>query len=196
MNLSLVYQAVAAAVCVAISYGVNQHQKPVYDPSYPPQLYTEPQASLQLSYHGQTMTFPLMSMQIASHDVERLGRVYALRELAIRGTAPREQQSRIELYVDLARNAERDPRALAQVELTVARSGRFGARPSFVLVDGGQLRRVISGNLLLTEVTAMESDSHPGYRAAGRVELQLEGPGGVELITGRLEGRLASDAES
>jgi hypothetical protein len=38
----------------------------------------------------------------------------------------------------------------------------------------------------------MESDNG-SYRAAGRLELQLEGPGGVELITGRLEGRLAAD---
>jgi hypothetical protein len=38
--------------------------------------------------------------------------------------------------------------------------------------------------------------SNPHYRAEGRLELQLEGASGVELITGRFEGQLAWDEVS
>jgi hypothetical protein len=191
MSLQVVYHLVAAAACVAISYGVNQHQKPVYDPSYPAGLYTEQQGTLQLSYHGESLSFPMMSAQLGMYEVERLGRVFSLSELLLRATAPREQQARLEIYVDVGRNVRSDPRSLVQIELPIARSGRFGARPSLLQLDDGKLRHVISGNLLLTEVVPTESGE---FRAAGRLELQVEGPSGVELITGRLEGRLGIDS--
>jgi hypothetical protein len=190
MSLQVVYHLVAAVACVAISYGVNLRQKPVYDPNYPAGMYTEQRGTLQLSYHGETLSFPLMSAQIGVYEVERLGRVFALRELLLRATAPREQQAPLEIYVDVGRNARSDPRSLVQVELPIARSGRFGARPSLLQLGDGQLRHVISGNLLLTEVMPTESGE---FRAAGRLELQVEGPSGVELITGRLESKLSSD---
>lgn len=200
MNLHYLYHVLGTAACIALAYGINQYQRPRYEPSYAEQVYMEPQGSLQLNYRGQTLTFPLMISQAVAYDVKRMGREYKLRELALRSAGPREQPAKLELYVDLSRSAGSmnagpgDPRTLAQVELPVERSGRFGARPSYVVGDDGQARKVISGNLMLTGVVPSGSSVPPRYRAEGRVELQLQGPSGVELITGRLEGLLAWDA--
>jgi hypothetical protein len=200
MSLGYLYHVLGTAACVALAFGVNQYQRPSFDPSYAAQVYTEPQGSLQLNYRGQTLTFPLMTSQAVAYDVKRVGREHKLRELTVRSTGPREQPAKLELYVDLSRSAASmgqgpgDPRSLAQVELPVARTGRFGARPSFVVSDDGQIRKVISGNMMLTGVVQTVTDGPPRYRAEGRLELQLEGPSGVELITGRLEGLIAWDA--
>lgn len=200
MNLGVLYHIVGAAACMAISYGVNQHQRPTYEPVFPAQAYTEQGGTLQLNYHGQTLTFPVMTAQVIAQDISRMTRVYALRELSIRATGAREQLVKLDLYVDLTQSLRGrspgagDPRALLQAELPVSRNGRFGAKPSYVVVDEGQLRKVISGNLLLTEANPASGAAEGRYRAAGRLELQLDGPAGVELITGRLDGLIAWDA--
>jgi hypothetical protein len=200
MNLNFVYHVLGTALCVAAAYGINQYQRPRFEPSYAAQVYTEPQGSLQLNYHGQTLTVPLMTSHAVAYDLKRMGREYKLRELAVRSAGPIEQPAKIELYVDLSGSlgdmspGAGDPRSLAQIELPVARSGRFGARPSYLLSDDGKIRKVISGNLTLTGVARTSSDTPARYHAEGRVELQLEGPSGVELITGRLEGLVAWDA--
>lgn len=201
MNVSFLYHVVGTALCVGLSYGINHYQRPSFDPSYAAQVYTEPQGSLQLNSRGQTLTFPLMISQAVAYDVKRMGREHKLRELAVRSVGPRDQPAKIELYIDMSRSAggemsagAGDPRSLARIELPVLRAGRFGARPSYVVSDDGQMRKVISGNLMLTGVVQTESVTPARYRAEGRVELQLEGPKGVELITGRLEGLIAWDA--
>jgi hypothetical protein len=200
MSSSFLYHVLGTAACVAVAFGINQYQRPSFDPSYAAQVYTEPQGSLQLNYRGQTLAIPLMTSQAVAHDLKRVGREHKLRELTLRSAGPRDQPAKLELYVDLSRSAGAmgpgagDPRSLAQIELPVARSGRFGARPSYLVSDDGQTRKVISGNLMLTGVVQTVTDGPPRYRAEGRVELQLEGPSGVELITGRLEGLIAWDA--
>ena len=199
MNTGFLYHVVGTAVCVALSYAINHYQRPSFEPSYAAQVYTEPQGTLQLNYRGQTLTFPLMTSQAVAYDVKRVGREHKLRELALRSAGPQDQPAKLELYIDLSRQAgdmnpgAGDPSSLAQVELPVARSGRFGTRPSYVVSDDGQTRKVISGNLMLTGVMQTGAATPARYRAEGRVELQLEGPSGVELITGRLEGLIAWD---
>lgn len=199
MNLGIFQHLIGTALCVGLSYGVNHIQRPRFDPSYPAQVYSEQQGGLQLHHRGQTLTYPLMVTQVVSYDVKRLGREHKLRELVLRSAGPPEQPARLELYVDLSRNlggmaaGPGDPRSLAQLELPVARTGRFGARPSYLITDDGQKRQVISGNVMLTGVVQTAGQT-PRYRAEGRVELQLEGAPGVELITGRLEGLIAWDA--
>ena len=199
MNAGFLKHVVGTAVCVVLAYGINHYQRPSFDPSYAAQVYTEPQGSLQLNYRGQALTIPLMTSQAVAYDVKRLGREHKLRELALRSAGPLDQPAKLELYVDLSRRAgdmtpgAGDPSSLAQVELPVARNGRFGARPSYIVGDDGQTRKVISGNLMLTGVMQTGAAAPPRYRAEGRVELQLEGPSGVELITGRLEGLIAWD---
>jgi hypothetical protein len=195
MNLNILYHVLGTVLCVGVSYGVNHVQRPSFEPSYAAQVYTEEQGSLQLNYHGQTLTLPLMMSQAAAYDVKRMGREYKLRELMLRSAEPRDQHAKLEIYVDLSRVAGNmspgagDPASLAQQELPVARSGRFGTRPSYLVSEDGQTRKVISGNLMLTGVMP----SPPRFRAEGRLELQLEGASGVELITGRFEGQLAWD---
>jgi hypothetical protein len=199
MNTAFLNHVVGTAVCVALAYGINHYQRPSFEPSYAAQVYTEPQGSLQLNSRGRTLTFPLMLSQAVAYDVKRMGREHKLRELALRSAGPSDQPAKLELYVDLSRQAADmlpgagDPSSLAQVELPVARSGRFGTRPSYVVSDDGQTRKVISGNLMLTGVMQTGTPAPARYRAEGRVELQLEGPSGVELITGRLEGLIAWD---
>ncbi|HET8936452.1 MAG TPA: hypothetical protein VFN67_23570 [Polyangiales bacterium] len=198
MNLNILYHVLGTVLCVGVSYGVNHYQRPSFEPSYGAQVYTEEQGSLQLNYHGETLTLPLMVAQAVTYDAKRMGREFKLRELTLRSTAPRDERAKLEIYVDLSHIAggmspgAGDPAALAQEELPVARSGRFGTRPSYFLGEDGQMRKVISGNFLLTGVMP----SNPHYRAEGRLELQLEGASGVELITGRFEGQLAWDEVS
>jgi len=200
MNLGFLNHVLGTAVCVALSYGLNYYQRPSFDPSYKDQTYSEPQGSLQLNHRGQALTFPLMLSHAVAYDVRRMGREHKLRELALRSAGPREQAAKLELYVDLSRSAGAmspgagDPRSLAQIELPIARTGRFGARPSYLTGDDGQTRKVISGNLMLTGVVPTGAPGPARYRAEGRVELQVEGTSGVELITGRLEGLIAWDA--
>jgi hypothetical protein len=203
MNLSALYHVIGTAVCVAASYAVNHYQRPSFDPTYAPQVYSEPRGSLALNDHGRTLTFPLMTSQVVAFDSARMGREYKLRELTLRAAGPREQPAKLEIYVELSGAAGNagagsgDPRQLARLELPVARSGRFGARPSYVMSDDGKPRKVISGSVMLTEVRLTEAEDPPRYHTEGRVELQVEGPsGGVTLLTGRLEGQLAWDAAS
>jgi hypothetical protein len=199
MNLSTIYHVVGTAACIAISYAVNQVQRPTFEPRYAPQVYSDERGTLQLNYHGQTLSYPLMLSQVSARDIKRVGRDYQLRELSLRAAAARDQQAKLELYVDLSHSngatsaGAGDPQVFAQQELPVAPSGRFGARASYVVSDDGQAHNVVSGNIMLTEVVPEESTSPPRYHAEGRLELQLEGSAGVELITGRFEGQIAWD---
>ena len=200
MNLGVLYHVIGTAVCVAIAFGVNQVQRPKYEPNFASQVYTEERGTLQLNYHGQTLSYPMMLSHVIARDVSRVGRVYQLRELSLRAAAPRDQQAKVELYSDVSQRTGSmspgpgDPQMFAQQELPISRSGRFGARPSYVVGDDGQVHNVVSGNIMLTEVLPNEGDNPPRYSAEGRLELQIEGSSGVELITGRFEGAIAWDA--
>jgi hypothetical protein len=51
--------------------------------------------------------------------------------------------------------------------------------------------RVVTGTLLLTEVTLGEDSV---YQARGRLEMQVEAHGGVEMLTARINGIISWDA--
>jgi hypothetical protein len=200
MNVAGFYHAIGTAVCIAISYGLNHVQRPAYEPDYAAQVYTDERGTLQLNYHGQTLSYPLMLSHVIARDVQRVGRAYQLRELSLRAAAPRAQQAKIELYIDVSQRTNGlsagagDPQIFAAQELAVSRNGRFGTRPSYIVSDDGQTHNVVTGNIMLTEVVPTESDGPPRYRSEGRLELQIESATGVELITGRFEGQIAWDA--
>jgi len=197
--MSYLYHALVAAVCIAVSYAFNHHQRPAFEPKYAPEQYSAVKGNLSLRYAGDSRDVELMSMHIVLHDVTRMDRTYALRELAVRAIAPADQQTSVELYVDLSKlrldpaDPARDPRSLAQQELPVLRTGRFGARRSTLALQGDKPRQVLSGTLLFTEVTQLEAGDQPSYRAAGRLELQVAGEHGVDMVTGRVDAQLDWD---
>jgi hypothetical protein len=197
--MSYVYHALVAVLCIGASYGFNQHQRPAFEPTYAPEQYGAVTGSLSLRYAAETRDVELMSMHIVLHDVTRMGRAFAMRELAVRAVAPAAQQAPLELYVDLSKlrldpgDAARDPRSLAQQELPVLRTGRFGARRSTLTLQGDKPSQVVSGTLLFTEITPLETGDHASYRASGRVELQVAGEHGVDMVTGRIDGQLEWD---
>lgn len=197
--MSYAYHALVAALCIAGSYALNAHQRPRHEPLRAAEEYSEPKGSASLRQGGETRELPLMRMHVELRDVARLDRSYKLRELSVRAAAPLAEQPQLELYVDLAAlgldpaDPARDPRMLAQTELPVLRSGRFGAQRSVLALQGDKPRAVITGSLLFTEVTQLSADDKPVYRAAGRLELQVAGERGVELVTGRVEGEISWD---
>lgn len=197
--MSYAYHALVAVLCIAGSYALNAHQRPHHEPVRPAEEYTEPRGSASLRQGGETRELPLMRMHVELSDVPRLDRSYKLRELSVRAAGPLAEQPQLELYVDLAAlgldplDPTRDPRPLAQTELPVLRSGRFGVQRSVLALQGDKPRPVITGSLLFTEITQLTAGDKPVYRAAGRLELQVAGERGVELVTGRLEGEITWD---
>lgn len=198
--MTYVFHALVALACIGASYALNQHQRPAFEPTYALEQYSSATGTANLRFDSETRELELSTMHIVLHDVQRLDRSYELRELTVRAAAPREKQASLELYVDLSKlrldpkDAARDPRGLAQQELQVLRSGRFGARRSVLLLQGDKAQQVVSGTLLFTEVMQTEAGDRPAYRAAGRMELQVAGDHGVAMVTGRLEGLIEWDA--
>ena len=197
--MTYVYHALVAALCIGATYAFNQHQRPTFEPTYAAEQYSAVKGNLSLRFAADTHEVELMSMHIVLHDVQRLDRAYALRELTLRAAAPTAQQASVELYVDLSKlrldpaDPARDPRGITQQELPLMRSGRFGARRSVLALQGDKPRQVVSGTLLFTEVTQLEAGDKPSYRASGRVELQVAGEHGVDMVTGRLDGEIEWD---
>jgi hypothetical protein len=187
--------ALVAAVSVAAMFGLNLHQRPAFSTAYPEPEYVTATGTLSLQRAtGDSSDFPLMTTHIVSRDIERVGRSYQLRELLIRTAAPSSQQPSIELYVDIARaaaNGESDPQQLVQTELSVMPRGRLGSRSSVVTLGDTTPLRVVTGTLLLTEVTLGEDSV---YRARGRLEMQVEVHGGIEMLTARIDGVISWDA--
>jgi len=188
--------ALVAALCIGGSYALNLHQRPTFARLHAPEHYREAKGNLSLRLGSETREVELMSMHVDLQDVPRLDRIYKLRELHIRAAAPLEQQPQLELYIDLSKlnldpaDGARDPRSLAQQELPVQRSGRFGAQRSLLALHGDKPKPVISGSVLFTELAQLEAGDKPLYRTAGRIELQVAAERGIEMVTGRLEGQI------
>ena len=197
--MTYVLHALVALVCIGASYALNQHQRPAFEPTYAAEQHSTPRGNVSLRIGSETRDVELMSMHVVLHDVRRLDREFQLRELSVRAAARAEQQASVELYVDLSKlrldpgDSARDPRGLVQQELPLLRAGRFGARRSVLLLQGDKPQQVISGTLLFTEINQVDSGDKPTYQAAGRLELQVAGERGVDMVTGRLEGQIEWD---
>jgi hypothetical protein len=198
MKRSQLMYALGAALSIVAMFALNRQQKPVFDTQYDAQEYVAPNGTLSFRRQGQNNEMSLMTTHVVTHDIARFGRAYKVRELLLRGAAPSSQVPGIELYVDVSRvggdgDGVHDPRVLERTELPLLPAGRLGARPSFIMLDGVSARHVITGSLLLTEIVQMEAGDRPVYRAAGRFEMQVDNEHGIEMITGRLEGKISWD---
>jgi hypothetical protein len=190
---------VGALLAVAAMFVLNRQVRPVFDTHYEPQEYVTENGTLSFRRQGEATDLGLMTMHVVTQDLERFGHAYKVRELTVRAVAPTGQTPGIELYVDVARlggevgSGAHDPSMLVQAELPVLPTGRLGTRPSFVVLAGSRVLPVIAGSLQLTEVVP-EGGDRALYRASGRIEIQVDSEHGVEMITGRIEGKISWDA--
>jgi hypothetical protein len=196
MNLSIVYHALGALVSVGAAYGINHQLRPVFDTVYDAREYSDNTGTLTLNHGGATLEVPLMTTHVVTSEVPKLGRVYQLHELCVRAAADGGGKPRLELFADVARvsgGLAHDPSALLQAELPLLRNGRLGARRSYIMLDGSHTFGIATGNLLLTEITQVESGDRPVFQANGRLEVQVETDHGIEMVTGRIGGVIAWD---
>jgi hypothetical protein len=195
--MSLIAKLVGAVVSIGIAYGVNVLAHPEFDTHYDPVEYTTQTGSLTLMHSGGTLELPLMTTHVVTIDVERFGRRYQIRELALRSAGGGQPQ--IELFANLSQTGgdllggAHDPAVLLQTEFPLARQGRLGARPSYVSLDGSRRNGIVTGNLLLTDIRQVAEGGPPDYRAEGRLEVQVQTDHGVSMVTGRWNGRVAWD---
>jgi hypothetical protein len=197
--MSWLWQIGGALACIALSFGINTFAKVDFQVRYGADEYAKTAGTLTLSpRNAGALELPLMTTHIVTRDLERMRRVYRVRELGLRAAGSGEA-TRLELFADLSGFAgdlaggNHDPNVLVQTELPVLRRGRLGARPSFVMLDGARPSNVLTGSLLITTLLQEDEGGQIYYRAEGRLELQLETEHGVELVTGRWSGRLEWD---
>jgi hypothetical protein len=188
-----------SVLSLAIAYGVNTWARPQFDTHYDAAEYSQEAGTLNLSAHGANSELPLMATHIVCVDVERMGRKYQLRELSLRAIGA--DDARLELYAGLAGLGDlgmgaRDPAGLLQHELPLLPSGRFGARPSYLAIEGNTHSKIVSGSLMLTDVTQTEFGDKSAYSAMGRLEVQVQTAHGIEMVTGKWTGRLIWDPEA
>lgn len=199
MRREHIMHALGALLSVAAMYAINSYQRPVFDPQYGEQEYTTATGSLSLRQGADSRELPLMTSHVIAHDLDQGARSYKIRELALRAAGPSTSPASFELYIDLSRipadlvTAPHDFQVLVQSELPVLTTGRLGSHHSAVLLTGTKPRQVITGGLLLTEIRLVDVGDRQLYRASGRLELQVEGDHGVEMMTGRIEGPITWD---
>ena len=192
----MIAKVASAVVAIGLSFGLNLLLRPEFDTHYAPSDYAQPAGSLTLTHRGTTLEIPLMATHIVTADVVRFGRRYQLRELTLRAATSGDGWPRMELFVGLGQGGgdllggTRDPSVLAQRELPLARTGRLGARPSYVVLSGTERSDVISGSLWVSDVRQNSGD----VQAEGRVELQVQTETGVSMVTGKWNGSLVWDA--
>jgi len=190
----------SALLAIGVSFGLNVLLRPEYDTHYSAAEYAQQAGTLTLVHRGGTVVVPLMTTHIVTHDVERLGRVYKVRELTLRAAASGDGWPRLELFASLSQaggdllGGAHDPTVLLQTELPLAVQGRLGARPSYVVLEGFERDAIVTGSLLLTDVTQDATGAQPDYAAEGRLEFQVQTPTGVSMVTGKWSGRLVWDA--
>jgi hypothetical protein len=198
--VNVLLKLASAALSIGLAFGINQRMRPEFDTHYDDAEYSQPAGTLTLSHAGGTLEIPLMATHIVTVDVERFGRSYKVRELTLRaagsGTAP----ARVELFASLSAGGadllggSHDPAVLLQNELPFVRTGRLGARRSLIVLDGTQPSEIVTGSMLLTDVTQVSGGERPDYQAEGRIELQVQTARGVDMVTGKWSGRLVWDA--
>ena len=200
MNMQWLLHAALALVSIGVAAGINVHQRPEFDTSYDAREYSTTTGTLTLSRAGsESVDVPLMTTHVVTVDVPTWRRPLNVRELTLRAVADGEAKPRLELFVDLSKlggdlaGGSHDLNVLVQSELPLLRAGRLGTRRSYVMLDGQQQQTVATGNLMLTEISQVESGPKPVYRALGRLEVQVETDHGIDLITGRFNGQISWD---
>lgn len=200
MNLQWLYHAAFALVSIGAAAAINVHQRPEFDTSYDPREYATTTGTLTLSRAGSdSVEVPLMTTHVVTADVPTWRNPLRVRELSLRAVADGGAKPRLELFVDLSKlggdlaGGAHDLNVLVQSELPLLRAGRLGVRRSYLMLDGQQPQTVATGNLLLTEISQVESGPKPVYRALGRLEVQVETDHGIDLITGRFSGQISWD---
>lgn len=192
-----------AALSVAVAFGINTQRKPALERTYDRSEYAQPTGKLSLPLAGGQSESPLVNVHIVTVDVEHVGKTYAVRELSLRGVANPGSEPSFEIFVNLPEAAGvdyalgvHDPARLRQEVMLVKPSGRLGSKPSYFTLEGGQRRRVVAGNLVLTEVLPFGNDAaHSGYRAEGRLNLELETETGAKIFSGKLAARIIWDED-
>jgi hypothetical protein len=193
---------VAALICVGLSFVLNLELRPQFDTQYSPAEYAQAAGTLTLTHRGGSLEVPLMATHIVTTDVSRLGRLYKIRELVLRAASSGNAEPRTELFASLAQTGgdltggTHDPSVLLQTELPLVREGRLGARSSYLVLDGSQRSGIVTGSLLLTDITQVESGQNPEYRAEGRLEFQVQTEHGINMVTGKWNGRVVWDPSS
>jgi hypothetical protein len=196
----MIAKLVSAVLAIGLSFGLNVALRPEFDTQYDPAEYALQAGTVTLVHRGGTLEIPLMAIHIVTRDVERLGRRYKIRELALRAVASGGGWPRMELFANLSGaggdllGGSHDPAVLVQTELPLALHGRLGARPSYVVLAGTERNAIVTGNLLITDITQTSSGDSPDYRAEGRIELQVQTETGVSMVTGKWSGRVVWDA--
>jgi hypothetical protein len=196
----MIAKLVSTLLAIGLSYGLNVVLRPEFDTQYEANDYAQQAGLLTLVQRGVTIEIPLMTTHIVTHDVERLGRIYKVRELTLRAAASGGGWPRMELFASLSQaggdllGGAHDPTVLLQTELPLTLHGRLGARPSYVVLEGSQRSAIVTGNMLLTNVTQVSTDAQPEYRAEGRLEFQVQTDNGVSMVTGKWTGRIVWDA--
>jgi hypothetical protein len=198
--VNLLLKLAGAALSIGLAFGVNQLTRPEFDPHYDDAEYSQAAGTLTLSHAGGTLEIPLMATHIVTVDVERFGRSYKVRELTLRAAGSGTTAPRVELFASLSSGGgdllggAHDPAVLLQSELPIVRSGRLGARRSLIVLEGTQPSEIVTGNMLLTDVTQVSAGERPDYHAEGRIEVQVQTARGVDMVTGKWSGRLCWDA--
>jgi hypothetical protein len=196
----MIAKLIGAVVAIGLSFGLNVVLRPEFDTHYDPAEYALQAGTITLVHRGGTLEIPLIAIHIVTRDVERLGRRYKIRELALRAVASGGGWPRMELFADLSQvggdllGGAHDPSVLVQTELPLALHGRLGARPSYVVLERTQRSAIVTGNLLITDITQTSNGDSPEYRAQGRIEFQVQTENGVSMVTGKWSGRVVWDA--
>lgn len=192
----MVAKVVSALVAIGLSFGLNWVLRPQFDTHYAAAEYAQQAGTLMLTHQGASLEIPLMATHIVTTDVVRLGKRYQVRELTLRAATSGEGWPRTELFVGLAQGGgdllggARDASVLAQRELPLARTGRLGARPSYIVLTGTERSDVVSGSLWVSDVRQEAGN----VQAEGRVELQVQTGTGVNMVTGKWSGSIVWDA--
>jgi hypothetical protein len=193
--VNLAVQVAAALGCVGVAFGINLVARPQFDPRYDAAEYAQNAGTLTLSWRGSSLEVPLMPTHVVTADVERFGRGYAVRELTLRAAGSGEPH--LQLFATLSRASgelSHDPSGLLQLELPLAKRGRLGAQRSYIVLEGRTQSEIVTGSLMLTDVTQIAGGPSPQYRAEGRLEMQVQTQKGVDMVTGKWNGTLVWDA--
>jgi hypothetical protein len=62
------------------------------------------------------------------------------------------------------------------------------------MFDGTHPFTIMTGNVLVTEITPIEFGEKPAFQANGRLEVQVETDHGIEMVTGRISSVITWDA--
>jgi hypothetical protein len=184
-----------AALSTALAFGVNWQMAPVFHAAYELSEPRSQAGTLRLKQDGAVLEIASLSAHVVMEEVKHLDKTYAIRELSLRSLAPASATPSFELFLSLPVPLAAGPGgvpALRGAELVVRQTGRLGARESFVKRQQSEPGRVLAGSVVLTDISEIEGapGQAPGYQADARLELQVETARGIDMVTGRWNGRL------